>query len=139
MLKTTFVAASMAIASLGAAVSTQAAAQSSIYVQVAPPAPRVEYVPAPRRNQVWVPGHWDWRGRQYVWMQGHWVRDRPGYVYQQPVWVQRGDRWVRSGGDWRRGNRDRDRDGIPNRYDRDRDNDGVPNRYDNNPNNPNRR
>ncbi|KQW64317.1 thrombospondin type 3 repeat-containing protein [Variovorax sp. Root411] len=34
------------------------------------------------------------------------------------------------------GNRDRDRDGVPNRYDRDRDNDGVPNRYDRNPNNP---
>lgn len=37
-----------------------------------------------------------------------------------------------------RGNRDRDRDGIPNRVDRDRDGDGVPNRYDNRPNNPNR-
>ena len=34
---------------------------------------------------------------------------------------------------WRR---DRDRDGIPNRYDRDRDNDGVRNRYDRRPNNP---
>ena len=36
------------------------------------------------------------------------------------------------------GDRDRDRDGIPNRADRDRDNDGVPNRYDSRPNNPNR-
>lgn len=34
------------------------------------------------------------------------------------------------------GDRDRDRDGVPNRYDRDRDGDGVPNRYDRNPNNP---
>lgn len=34
--------------------------------------------------------------------------------------------------------RDRDRDGVPNRYDRDRDGDGVPNRYDARPNNPNR-
>jgi hypothetical protein len=32
--------------------------------------------------------------------------------------------------------RDRDRDGIPNRYDRDRDNDGVPNYADRSPNNP---
>jgi hypothetical protein len=32
--------------------------------------------------------------------------------------------------------RDRDGDGIPNRYDTDRDGDGVPNRYDWNPNNP---
>lgn len=37
-----------------------------------------------------------------------------------------------------RGGRDRDRDGIPNRYDRDRDGDGVPNRYDARPNNPRR-
>ena len=34
--------------------------------------------------------------------------------------------------------RDRDRDGIPNRYDRDRDGDGVPNRYDRAPNDPRR-
>jgi hypothetical protein len=32
--------------------------------------------------------------------------------------------------------RDRDRDGIPNRFDRDRDNDGVPNRWDRRPNTP---
>ncbi|GAA4329830.1 hypothetical protein GCM10023165_02930 [Variovorax defluvii] len=36
----------------------------------------------------------------------------------------------------RRGYRDNDRDGIPNRYDRDRDGDGVPNYYDRRPNNP---
>lgn len=34
--------------------------------------------------------------------------------------------------------RDRDRDGIPNRMDADRDNDGVPNRRDAYPNNPRR-
>lgn len=37
-----------------------------------------------------------------------------------------------------RGDRDRDRDGIPNRADRDRDGDGVPNRHDNRPNDPRR-
>jgi hypothetical protein len=37
-----------------------------------------------------------------------------------------------------RGERDRDRDGIPNRLDRDRDGDGVPNRLDARPNNPRR-
>ena len=34
------------------------------------------------------------------------------------------------------GYRDRDHDGVPNRYDRDRDGDGVPNRFDDHPNNP---
>lgn len=37
-----------------------------------------------------------------------------------------------------RGDRDRDRDGVPDRVDRDRDNDGVPNRRDSNPNDPRR-
>ena len=35
-----------------------------------------------------------------------------------------------------RGMRDRDGDGVPNRYDRDRDGDGVPNRQDRDPRNP---
>src|SRR5688572_3820898 len=67
------------------------------------------------------------------------------YTYEQPRWVQydrgyyHGDRHARRG-------RDRDRDGIPDRYDRDldndgrlndrdrdRDGDGVPNRYDRRP------
>ena len=34
--------------------------------------------------------------------------------------------------------RDRDRDGVGNRYDRDRDGDGVRNRYDRRPNDPRR-
>lgn len=38
----------------------------------------------------------------------------------------------------RRAYRDRDRDGVPNRYDRDRDGDGVPNRRDAAPNDPRR-
>ena len=38
----------------------------------------------------------------------------------------------------RRGMRDRDRDGIRNRWDRDRDGDGVRNRFDRYPNNPRR-
>jgi hypothetical protein len=48
--------------------------------------------------------------------------------------------WYRSNyrDNYRSMRRDRDRDGIPNRYDRDRDNDGVPNRYDRRPNNPRR-
>ena len=37
------------------------------------------------------------------------------------------------------GNRDRDRDGVPNRLDRDRDGDGARNRHDRHPNDPRRR
>ena len=33
-----------------------------------PPGPR------PQLNAVWVPGHWERRGRKKVWIPGHWRR-----------------------------------------------------------------
>jgi hypothetical protein len=140
MIKTSFIAAALAVSTLGAVVSTPAAAQVSLQVQVAPPPPRFEAAPAPRRGYVWVPGYWDWRRGHHVWTNGHYERARAGYVYAPTQWVQRGDRWEMQRGSWQRGGRgDRDHDGIQNRNDRDRDGDGVPNRVDSNPNNPNRR
>lgn len=55
------------------------------------------------------------------------VQPAPTYIYGRGVYERRG-----------RGYRDRDGDGIPNRFDRDRDGDGVPNRFDARPNNPRR-
>lgn len=52
-------------------------------------------------------------------------------IEQRPTYIYGGTRY-------HRGARDRDRDGIANRYDRDRDGDGVPNRRDSSPNNPRR-
>ena len=104
-----------------------------------PPEPRQEAVPQPRRGQVWVPGHWERRDRQFVWVKGTWVRERRGHVFQPAHWEQRQDgRWYYVKGHWRRGGGDRDGDGIPNRVDRDRDNDGVPNKADRRPNDPRR-
>jgi YXWGXW repeat-containing protein len=143
MRKKVWISAAGALACTGALMSAPAAAYTSVGVQigvpapvyVAPPPPPVyEYTPGPRRGHVWVPGHWQWRGNSHVWVQGHFLRERPGYYYNQPRWVQHGDRWDYRGGGWSR--RDRDHDGIPNRYDRDRDGDGVPNRRDRAPNNP---
>ncbi len=121
-------------ASLGAVTPSMAAID--IYVQVAPPAPRYEPVPPPRRGYVWVPGYWDWRNQRHVWVGGTWARERPGYHYEHSRWVERDGRWGLERGNWRRG--DRDRDGIPDRVDRDRDGDGVPNRVDRQPDNPRR-
>ncbi|MDB5891339.1 MAG: hypothetical protein JWP47_2170 [Polaromonas sp.] len=61
------------------------------------------------------------------------------YEVQQPVYiygstVYRGGYGQPRGYGGRRGQRDLDRDGVPNRYDRDRDGDGVPNRFDRTPN-----
>lgn len=100
----------------------------------APPPPRHEAMPHPRRGHVWQAGHWEWRGNRHRWVPGHWVQARPGYRYRQPQWEQHNGRWEMQRGGW-----DRDGDGIPNRRDRDRDGDGVPNRYDERPDNPYRR
>jgi hypothetical protein len=108
---------------------TQASAQTrvDIFVNTAPPPPRHEIMPPPRRGYAWAPGYWDWTGRRYVWVKGHWERVRPGYVYRQPSWHRQGRGWQLDRGGWQRGGR------------RDRDGDGVPNRYDRRPDNPYRR
>jgi len=136
--------AALAAGSITCAVPAFAAVD--VFVDVAPPAPRYEVVPAPRAGHVWIPGYWDWRGNRYVWVRGHWERERHGYYWHPNRWVERDGRWMLERGRWDRerfvdnrgGFGDRDRDGVPNRYDRDRDNDGVPNRVDRAPNNPHR-
>lgn len=123
MLKKTILAVAVAATTLGAiGVSTQAVAANVTVVTVAPPAPRAERAPAPRRGYVWAPGYWDYNGRSYVWRTGHWERERAGFRYARSEWVQVGDHYERRGG-WSRG---------------DRDGDGVANRYDARPNNPHR-
>ena len=134
MLKKALLATVMA-ASLGAVAVPQASA-ADVFVRVAPPAPRVEVVPEPRRGYVWVPGYWDYRGHRHVWVAGTWVRERRGYAYVGPRWVEHNGGWRMERGRWNRG--DRDHDGVPNRVDRDRDGDGVPNRVDRHPDNPRR-
>ena len=133
--KTQLAGAVLAAASLVGIAST-ASAQQYIITRVAPPAPVVEVVPAPRQGYVWAPGHHEWRGNQYVWVPGQWLNERPNQEYRVARWVERNGQWQMVGGDWvaRGPNGDRDRDGIANRYDRDRDGDGIANRYDDHPN-----
>jgi hypothetical protein len=134
--------ATLAAGSIGAA-AIPASADSGIWVNEAPPAPRHEVVPAPRHGYVWEPGYHDYRHGHYVWVQGHWVKERHGMYYHPTRWVQREGRWTMEKGRWDREryveNRDRDHDGVPNRADRDRDGDGVPNHADRAPDNPHRR
>lgn len=131
MIKTSLVAATLALASLGAATTTASAA-TSITVQIGPPpAPYYEPAPAARRGQVWLPGHWEWRGNHHAWVAGQFVRARPGYYYAQPRYVRHGNRWDYRAGYWARADQ-------RHRADRDRDNDGVANRHDRHPDNRNR-
>lgn len=112
----TFVAAGAAHAATNATVVIQAGRPHyapPAYVVPAPPPPRYERVPPPRRGMVWSQGHWEWRGHHHVWVPGRWLPVRHGYHYRQPRWEQRGGQWHYAAGGW-----DRDGDGVPNRYDR---------------------
>jgi WXXGXW repeat (2 copies) len=71
-------------------------------IRIAPPAPRVEVVPAPRHGYVWAPGYWRWRGHQHVWVQGHYVRERRGYHWVPEHWEQAGPDWRFRRGYWER-------------------------------------
>jgi hypothetical protein len=93
------------------------AGADTVIVRTAPPAPRAERTPPPRRGYVWAPGHWEWRHGNHVWIKGNWLRERRGYSYHAPTWVERDGRWVMERGTWVRGGRDRDGDGVPNRMD----------------------
>lgn len=76
---------------------------------------------------------------------GVYYNDSPSYggyyggYYGAPYVIDQGPIIIQGRGGYARGMRDRDHDGIPNRYDRDRDGDGVPNRRDAFPNDPRRR
>src|SRR5688572_16377024 len=54
MIKKLLVAATLA-ASIG---SLATPASAVVYVRVAPPEPRAEIAPEPRRGRTWVAGHW---------------------------------------------------------------------------------
>ena len=133
-------AAALAAASIGCAVPAFAAVD--LYVDVAPPAPRYEVVPAPRAGYVWQPGYWQWSEGRHRWHKGYWVKERHNMYWHPNRWEERDGRYHFVPGRYDReryaANRwgDRDHDGVPNKYDRDRDGDGVPNRADRAPDNP---
>ena len=84
------------------AVAAPTASQARTYVDVdvAPPPPRVETMPAHRAGYVWIPGAWDYNGHRHVWMKGHWARERHGHRWADDRWVQNGNRWHHERGHW---------------------------------------
>ncbi|QJE02683.1 BcpO-related WXXGXW repeat protein [Massilia forsythiae] len=167
-MKSLTLAALIALGAATAPLPSLAAGQVNLFIDTAPPAPLVERIPAPRHGYVWAPGHWEWNGRRHTWARGYWIAERPGYVYSAPSWYARNGGWYMEPARWTPYGRDRNRDGIPDRYEyrggpgrwdghgpdrhdrphgwrdggpdrHDRDGDGVPNRYDHRPDNPYRR
>ena len=73
----------------------------SVIVDVAPPAPYVEVVPAiPFAGAVWLGGYWGWNGGRHQWVPGRWDHPRPGYQWRPHAWVNQGGRWHLHGGGW---------------------------------------
>ena len=89
---------------LGAALAPlPGAARTFVDIQIAPPPPRAEVVPAPRVGYVWAPGYWRWNGRRHVWIHGSWVRERRGFHWEPEAWVQGPNgRWHLRPGHWSR-------------------------------------
>ena len=117
LMKTLLASCLAATALLATLPSANAQGHGAIVVRQAPPPPRAEVRPPPRRGYQWAPGYWAWEGRHYVWHQGNWVRARQGYAYRQPQWTQNGEQWRYRPGRWERG--DVDHDGVPNALDPD--------------------
>jgi hypothetical protein len=72
-------------------------------VNVAPPAPQVEYVGAPPvAGYIWLGGYWGWHGGRHEWMPGHWEAPRPGYHWVPHAWGREGGGWRLHPGHWSR-------------------------------------
>ena len=72
-----------------------------VVVDVAPPAPYVEVVPAmPFVGALWIGGYWGWAGGRHHWYPGHWEHPRAGYTWRAHAWVNEGGRWHLHGGGW---------------------------------------
>ena len=77
--------------------------QSSVVVDVAPPAPYVEVVPPmPFLGALWIAGFWGWDGGHHRWNAGHYEHSREGYSYRPHAWVQQGGQWHMHPGGWER-------------------------------------
>lgn len=85
---------------LALAATAPALAQVSININLAPPQPQYEAVPALPPGQVWAPGYWAWNGDRHIWVRGRTIASREGYRWAPDRWEQRGDGYYRNPGYW---------------------------------------
>jgi hypothetical protein len=73
-----------------------------IYLDKAPPAPRVSNPPTPTKvGYVWSSGYWNWNGTAYVWTEGNWIAVvEPTKKWVAPKWTQEGNKWYFTAGHW---------------------------------------
>ena len=97
-----FIRKAVFCASIALGVIAFPAAAQQIVIDVAPPAPKVETVPAPVVGQVWTPGYWRWEEprRTHIWVDGRLQPERPGHKWVADRWVPRDQRYVYEPGRW---------------------------------------
>ena len=81
---------------------TIAAALVNSDIQVAPPPPIEEVVPAMNPGYVWAPGYWAWHGDRHTWVQGRSMAERNGYSWQADRWERSGFAYYQEPGRWER-------------------------------------
>jgi len=98
-IRKTLLAAAVA-ASFGAPLSLHAA-NFSVDVDLAPPAPVYEQLP-PREGYVVVPGYYrfDADAHKYAWVKGRYERERHGEHYVGPEWREENGRYHFHEGHW---------------------------------------
>ena len=101
-MKRTLYTAVMIALSSAAFLPAQSMAQVDVSIVIgnAPPPPRFESVPQPRRGYAWAPGYWNWDGQRHVWAAGQWQQERNGQQYQRAEWVRDNNNWRLNRGGW---------------------------------------
>jgi len=77
-----------------------APAYAQISINIAPPPPQYEVVPAIPPGYVWAPGYWGWTGERHVWVRGRPIFQREGYRWEPDRWEQRDRTYYRTEGRW---------------------------------------
>jgi hypothetical protein len=76
---------------------------SDVVVDVAPPPPYAEVIPAiPFLGAVWLGGYWSWNRGRHAWVSGRWEQPRAGYGWRPHTWAPQGGRWHLHSGGWER-------------------------------------
>ncbi|ARB27177.1 YXWGXW repeat-containing protein [Pseudomonas tolaasii] len=83
-----------------ALVSTPGFAETEVIIRQAPPAERVEVIPAERPGYAWDRGHWRWEGGAYAWVPGHWQPVERNGRWEPGHWESRGPNWYWREGHW---------------------------------------
>lgn len=90
----------IALSAAAVALASQAMAQVSINISIAPPALIYESVPVMAPGYVWAPGYWAWHDDRHVWIRGRTIVQRVGYRWEPDRWEQRGNGYYRQPGNW---------------------------------------